>query len=158
MIGSSLRSCLYTTSHNMIHCLFDWLSDWLIMTDRLTNWLIDWLTNQSIYLFVQELACVLLDVSLVQVGGEAHQTHLRQAKVSQLDVAHGRDQQTTQEENTLENNSLQTNRSWCWIVNNAEWSLGVKKNKKQIQNVCYTHEHKVEDTLPLTYNMSRTPG
>lgn len=46
------------------------------------------------YLFVQELASVLLDVSLVQVSGEAHQAHLREAEISQLDVAHRRDQQT----------------------------------------------------------------
>ena len=45
-------------------------------------------------LFVQELSGVLLDVSFIQVSGEAHQTDLRQTKVGQLNVAHGRDQKT----------------------------------------------------------------
>ena len=46
------------------------------------------------YLLVQELPGVLLDVALVQVGGQAHEPHLGQAEVCQLDVAHGRDQKT----------------------------------------------------------------
>lgn len=45
------------------------------------------------HLLVQELAGVLLDVLLVQVGGQVHQTDLGQAKVCELDVAHGCDQQ-----------------------------------------------------------------
>lgn len=40
------------------------------------------------YLFIQKLPSILLYVSFIQVGGQTHQTHLRQAKVCQLDVAH----------------------------------------------------------------------
>lgn len=44
-------------------------------------------TEEAIqYLLVQELPRVFLDVSLVQVGGETHQTDLREAEVRQLDV------------------------------------------------------------------------
>ena len=45
------------------------------------------------YLFIQELPGILLYVSLIQVGGQTHQTHLRQAKVCEFDVAHGGDQE-----------------------------------------------------------------
>lgn len=40
------------------------------------------------YLFIQKLPSILLYVSFIQVGGQTHQTHLRQAEVCQLDVTH----------------------------------------------------------------------
>ncbi len=40
------------------------------------------------HLFIQELSSILLYVSFIQVGGQTHQTHLRKAKVCELDVAH----------------------------------------------------------------------
>lgn len=46
------------------------------------------------YLLIQELPGILLNVALIQVGGEAHQPHLGQTEVCQLDVSHGGDQQT----------------------------------------------------------------
>lgn len=50
-------------------------------------------SNQS-HLFVYKLSCVLLHVTLIHVGGHVHQANFRQAEVSQLDVAHGCNQQT----------------------------------------------------------------
>lgn len=50
-------------------------------------------TNFHIYLFVQELPRVFFDVSFIQVGGQAHQAHFGQAKVSQLDVSNRGDQE-----------------------------------------------------------------
>lgn len=47
-----------------------------------------YLTSLWSYLFIQKFSSILLYVSFIQVGGQAHQTHLRQAKVSQFDVAH----------------------------------------------------------------------
>lgn len=49
--------------------------------------------SHSPHLFVQELPRVLLDVSFIQIGGQTHQTHLREAKVCELDVTHGGDQE-----------------------------------------------------------------
>lgn len=40
------------------------------------------------YLFIQELPSVLLYVPLIQVCGQTHQTHLREAEVCELDVTH----------------------------------------------------------------------
>ncbi len=40
------------------------------------------------YLFIQELPRVLLDVSLVQVCGETHETHFRQTEISEFNVTH----------------------------------------------------------------------
>lgn len=45
-------------------------------------------SNHLSYLFIQELPGILLYVSFIQVGGQAHQTHLGQAEVCELDVAH----------------------------------------------------------------------
>lgn len=53
------------------------------------------------YLFVQELTSVLLDVALVQVCGEAHETHLREAEVRQFNVSHRRNQQTEDTADTM---------------------------------------------------------
>lgn len=52
------------------------------------------------YLFIQELPGVLLDVSLVQVCGETHETHFRQTEISEFNVTHGRDEQTDGERQT----------------------------------------------------------
>lgn len=56
-----------------------------------------YLTSNSIcthlYLFVQELPRVFFYVSFIEVGGQAHQAHFRQAKVSQLDVSYWGDQE-----------------------------------------------------------------
>lgn len=46
------------------------------------------------HLFVNKLACVFLHVILIQIGSHIHQTNLREPKVCQLDMAHGRNQQT----------------------------------------------------------------
>lgn len=53
------------------------------------------------YLFVQELTSVLLDVALIQVCGEAHETHLREAEISQFNVPHRRNQQTEDRADTM---------------------------------------------------------
>ena len=45
------------------------------------------------YLLVRELFRLLVDVSLVEVGRQRHEAHLGEAKVGELDVAEGRDQQ-----------------------------------------------------------------
>lgn len=45
------------------------------------------------HLFVQELPSVLLDVAFIQVGGEAHEPHFGEAKIRELDVAHGGDEE-----------------------------------------------------------------
>lgn len=45
------------------------------------------------HLFVHKLSGILLDVTFVQVGGHAHEADLGQAKVRQLDVAKGGDEQ-----------------------------------------------------------------
>lgn len=44
-------------------------------------------------LLIQKLSGVFLNVALVQVGGQTHQAHFGQAKVCELDVAHGGDEQ-----------------------------------------------------------------
>lgn len=41
-----------------------------------------------IYLFVQELSCVLLNMPLIKVGGQAHQPNLGKPKICELDVSH----------------------------------------------------------------------
>lgn len=56
--------------------------------------------HQTTDLLVDELPGVLLNMSLIQVGGHVHQANLRQAEVGQFDVSHGGDQQTTEEEDT----------------------------------------------------------
>lgn len=53
-----------------------------------------------LYLFIQELPGVLLDVSLIQVCGETHKTHFRQTEISEFNVTHGRDEQTDGEKQT----------------------------------------------------------
>ena len=45
------------------------------------------------HLLVRELSCLLVDVSLVQVGGQGHEPHLAQPEVGELDVAQRRDQE-----------------------------------------------------------------
>ena len=45
------------------------------------------------HLLVDELPGLLVNVVLVQVGGQGHEPHLTQAKVRELDVAHGGDQE-----------------------------------------------------------------
>lgn len=45
------------------------------------------------HLFVNKLSCVFLHVTLVQIGGHVHEANFRKAKVRELDVAHGCDQQ-----------------------------------------------------------------
>lgn len=50
-------------------------------------------TGTSAHLLVHELPGVLLDVTLVEVGGHAHEPNLGQAEVSQLDVAKRGDEQ-----------------------------------------------------------------
>lgn len=49
------------------------------------------------YLFIQKLSGVLLDVSLIQVCGETHETDFRQTEISEFNVTHRRDQQTAGE-------------------------------------------------------------
>lgn len=40
-------------------------------------------------------------MSFIQVGGQTHQTHLRQAEVSQLDVTHGCNQEAGKRNGTI---------------------------------------------------------
>lgn len=49
------------------------------------------------YLLVQEFTSVLLYVPFIQVCGEAHEAHFGQAKVCQLDVAHGGDEEAVRQ-------------------------------------------------------------
>lgn len=48
------------------------------------------------HLFVQELPGVFLDVSFIQVRGQAHQADLGEAEVRQLDVSHGGDEEAAE--------------------------------------------------------------
>src|SRR4029434_4354278 len=50
--------------------------------------------NANVYLLVKKFPSIFLDVSLVEVGSEAHQADLRQSKVSEFDMPQGGDQQT----------------------------------------------------------------
>lgn len=40
-------------------------------------------------------------MSFIQVGGQTHQTHLRQAEVSELDVTHGGNQEAEKRNDTV---------------------------------------------------------
>ena len=51
------------------------------------------LNHPSYYLLVQELPSILFNVALVQVCGQTHEANFRKAKVSELDVPHGCNQQ-----------------------------------------------------------------
>lgn len=53
------------------------------------------------HLLVHKLSGILLNVAFIQVGGHAHETNLGQAKVRQLDVAEGGDEQAVGEVRTL---------------------------------------------------------
>ena len=48
------------------------------------------------HLFVQELPGILLDVAFIEVGGEAHEPHLGEAKIREFDVPHGGDKEAAE--------------------------------------------------------------
>ena len=64
------------------------MQDHAIISCIFLFWEYSFLTFLSSDLFIQKLPRILLYVSFIQVGGQTHQTYLRQAKVSQLDVTH----------------------------------------------------------------------
>lgn len=50
------------------------------------------------YLLVQELPGILFNVTLIQVCCQTHEANFRKAKVSELDVPHGRNQEARKPE------------------------------------------------------------
>lgn len=54
------------------------------------------------YLLVQELPGILFNVTLVQVCCQTHEANFRKAKVSELDVPHGRNQEARKPEKRME--------------------------------------------------------
>lgn len=86
------------------------------------------------HLFVDKLPRVFLHVTLVQIGGHVHEANFREAKVSQLDVTHGCDQQAVGWKHKIQLQILQTNipqvprlGHWicilmAWQCTSREWS------------------------------------
>ena len=55
------------------------------------------------HLLVRKLLCLLVNVSLVQIGRQGHQSHLAQAEVGELDVPEGSDEEVVWLEISVDN-------------------------------------------------------